>query len=236
MQSGPENPNPLYIKDHRIHLQKFIRLCHGISMTLIGGLERELGMEPKTLTKLHNFTSQSGDQIRFIKCLSQQANDRSTALGEHTDFGSLTVLFNRIAGLRIVEPGVESSYDDWPWVRPKPGHAIINVGDALVKFTNGLFRSNIHRVDPPPSNQASSIRYSLGYFSRPADDVILKRVEGYDAIPPLAPAQVEEGRTSKDWLLSRFMGRRVGVFKGPEHWDTIQGTELMSQRKTTQAI
>jgi isopenicillin N synthase-like dioxygenase len=231
MQVGFENPNPDFIKAHRATVQRFIGLCHGISMALLQGLERKLGMAPGTLVNLHNISEPSGDQIRCIKCPPQSENDRSTALGEHTDFGSFTVLFNRISGLRVVEPGIQNAYEDWPWVRPKPSHAIINVGDALVKFTNGLLRSNVHRVDPPISTQGHSVRYSLGYFSRPADNVVLKRLDGCAAIPPLQIGQVEEERTSKDWLLSRFMGRRVGVFKGPEHWDTIQGTERLSMGK-----
>ena len=34
------------------------------------------------------------------------------------------------------------------------GHAIVNLGDAMVNFTNGLLRSNIHRVVSPPGEQA----------------------------------------------------------------------------------
>ena len=111
-------------------------------------------------------------------------------VGEHTDFGSITVLFNRLAGLRIVEPGVTNAWEDWPWVPPKSNHAIINLGDAMVKLTNGLFRSNVHRVDPPPSEQASAARFSLVYFSRPRDDVLLKRVQGSELIPALGEGLV----------------------------------------------
>lgn len=89
-----------------------------------------------------------------------------------------------------MEPGVDNAWDDWPWVPPKSNHAIINLGDAMVKLTNGLFRSNVHRVDPPPSEQASATRFSLVYFSRPTDHVLLKRVQGSELIPPLAEGVV----------------------------------------------
>ena len=100
----------------------------------------------------------------------------------------------------------------------------------MVKMTGGLFRSNVHRVDPPPSAQASHTRYSLVYFSRPRDNVILKRIEGSDMIPKLPPGMIEEEINAKDWILRRAMGKRVGNFQGEEHWDRMQGTEAYSKK------
>lgn len=37
--------------------------------------------------------------------------------------------------------------------------------------------------------------------------------------------QVEEEINSKDWVLRRAMGKRVGNFQGEDHWDRMQGTE-----------
>jgi len=60
----------------------------------------------------------------------------------------------------------EEEGEHWCYVRPLEGHCIINLGDALVKFTKGVLRSNIHRVVSPPGGQAGTTRYSLVYFSR----------------------------------------------------------------------
>ena len=229
MQTGPENPNPTLITSHRTLIQRYITLCHQVVDQILSGLETQLGLPPSTLIDLHNLAAESGDHVRFLKCPSQPAQDRQTAVGEHTDFGSITVLFNRLAGLRVVEPGVHNDWDNWPWVPPRSDHAIINLGDAMVKLTNGLFRSNVHRVDPPPSEQASAPRFSLVYFSRPRDDVLLKRVSGSELIPKLPEGVVEEDICSKDWVLRRAMGKRVGNFQGEEHWDRMQGTEATSK-------
>ncbi len=155
------------------------------------------------------------------------------ALGEHTDFGSLTLLFNRLAGLQILPPGKDAQ---WVYVRPLPGHAIVNLGDAMVKFTNGLLRSNIHRVVSPPGEQAGCTRYSLVYFARAEDDVLLRRLDGGDAngegvIPELAKAEVEEAVKSKDWVLWRALGNRVVVGqKEFEESKWSRGTEEISRR------
>lgn len=113
---------------------------------------------------MHKIDGRSGDQIRFVKAPPQPKEDRRTALGEHTDFGSVTVLFNRLGGLQVLPPGRDAQ---WCYVKPLDGHAIINLGDAMVKFTNGLLRSNIHRVSAPPGDQAEYNRFSLVYFNRP---------------------------------------------------------------------
>lgn len=78
----------------------------------------------------------------------------------------------------------------------------------MVKFTNGLLRSNIHRVVSPPGDQAKETRYSLVYFSRPEDDVVLKRLEGSDIIPPLADGHDEIAMNSKEWIKLQAMKLR----------------------------
>ena len=83
----------------------------------------------------------------------------------------------------------------------------------MVKFTNGLLRSNTHRVVSPPGAQAECTRYSLAYFARPEDNVILKRLEGSCVIPELREGEVEEEITSKEWILTKALGLRVAFFK-----------------------
>ncbi|EER38322.1 oxidoreductase [Histoplasma capsulatum H143] len=183
-------------------------------------------------SNMHRLHAISGDQVRIIKAPPQPLDDRRTSLGQHTDFGSVTVLFNRVGGLQILPPGQDA---EWCYARPLPGHAIINLGDATVKFTNGLLRSNIHRVVSPPGAQAETTRYSLVYFARPEDDVILKRLEGSDCIPPLtlrdetAAVVEEEEIRSKDWIIRRALGNRRALHKEIDYAQSM-GTESMSRR------
>ena len=168
------------------------------------------------------------------------------ALGEHTDFGSVTVLFNRLGGLQVKMPAEEGRgggeeregkgrVGEWVYVRPLEGHAVVNLGDAMVKFTNGLLRSNIHRVVSPPGEQRGETRYSVVYFSRPEDEVLLKRLEGGEGgggvIPELGEGEgeVEEEICARDWIIRRALGRRVGVFR-EEEWERGLGTERLSGR------
>lgn len=72
----------------------------------------------------------SGDQIRLIKSPPQPETESRIALGKHTDFGSITILFNQLGGLQILPPGEDPQ---WTFVRPLPGHCIVNLGDAMVR-------------------------------------------------------------------------------------------------------
>lgn len=193
---------------------------HALVDLLLTLLNRQLGLPYDKLPSLHRLASISGDQVRWVNAPPQPTDDRRTALGQHTDFGSVTILFNRLGGLQVLPP----NSDEWSYVKPLRGHAVINLGDAMVKLTAGILRSNIHRVVNPPGQQASHTRMSLVYFARPADDVILKALDGSNLIDerrrqcPETPD--EEEITSKEWILRRALGRRQGG-----DWSKAGGTE-----------
>ncbi|RAK93869.1 oxidoreductase [Aspergillus costaricaensis CBS 115574] len=222
----PPLPSPPILQESRPLLSSFIQTSHNIVTLLLSILSTSLSLpSSSTLPNLHRLTSPSGDQIRFIKAPPTTTTTQNPTLGEHTDFGSVTILFNRLGGLQVLPPGADA---EWTYVRPLPGHAIINLGDAMVKFTNGLFRSNIHRVVAPPGQQAGFTRYSLVYFARPEDEVPLRRLES-DRIPALGEGVVEEEISSKDWVIRRALGRRVDLGR-PVDYEKAAGTEGVSRR------
>jgi len=112
--------------------------------------------------------------------------------------------------------------EDWLYVQPLRGHCIVNLGDALVKFTRGVLRSNIHRVVNPPGEQADEVRYSLVYFARPENDILLKALEGSAVIGEGKEEEGEEEITAKEWILRRALGRR-----GVGDWSKSNGTEYV---------
>ncbi len=229
---GRKWPAPDVLESHRTLLKSFMTSAHGIVTLVLELLNEHLQLPAGKLQSMHRLTEgHSWDQVRFIKAPPQPKDDLRTSLGEHTDFGSVTVLFNRLGGLQVLPPGKDA---DWCYVKPLPGHAIINLGDAMVKFTNGRLRSNIHRVNAPPGVQGDCTRYSLVYFNRPENEVMLRRLEGSDKIPPLMDGEVEEVINSQDWIIRRALGKRHEL-KGKEAFDwendKTRGTEEMSKRR-----
>jgi len=76
----------------------------------------------------------------------------------------------------------------------------------MTKLTNGLLRSNIHRVVAPPGEQAEWTRYSVVYFARPEDDVVLKTLES--EIIPKGEGKGEEEMSAKEWILLQALRLR----------------------------
>ncbi|EFE41858.1 oxidoreductase, 2OG-Fe(II) oxygenase family, putative [Trichophyton verrucosum HKI 0517] len=99
---------------------------------------------------------------------------------------------------------------NWIPANPLPGHCIILMGEQLAKLTEGGVRANVHRVCAVPGMQTSNPRYSLVYFSRPEDDVILKQLAGI----PVVPRPMTAHKSSRE-LPSQC--KRIGkVFEGKE--------------------
>ncbi|KAL1590013.1 hypothetical protein WHR41_01396 [Cladosporium halotolerans] len=195
-------PGVLRAEEARGLLAGFVRRGHAVVSLLLRVLEERLGVD---LRGLHRLEKESGDQVRWVRAPAREEGEdegeEKRALGEHTDFGSLTLLANRLGGLQILPPDSKT----WTYVRPLRHHLIVNLGDALVKFSGGQLRSNLHRVVRAPGEQSRLPRMSLVYFSRPEDDVVLR-----DLTKGEHGASAEGGVTAKEWILRRALGRRVG--------------------------
>lgn len=201
-------PCPNLIKQHWALLGDYARNCRAAIDIMFSHLDKHLELPIGTLYKLHRIEQMSGDHVRFNKSTAGKFDAERAKTGEHTDFGSLTILFNWLGGLQIRMPET----DDWVYVRPVPGSAVVNLGDALVKFTAGLLRSNVHRVVPPMPPQDGIDRHSLVFFSRPEDAVVLRRLQG-GIIDKQPVSQKEEMEmTSEEWILRRSVGDLKGVY------------------------
>ncbi|KAM0156964.1 hypothetical protein ACHAQE_006127 [Botrytis cinerea] len=90
------------------------------------------------------------------KPLSASNEEEEVGLGAHSDYECFTLL------LQDSTPGLEVLSPDGKWVAAEPveGGIVVNVGDFLMRWTNGLYRSTIHRV----VNRTAKTRYSVPLF------------------------------------------------------------------------
>jgi isopenicillin N synthase-like dioxygenase len=100
-------------------------------------------------------------------------------VGEHTDYGLLTILRqDPTSGLQVRRtPGVQGGgprSDDWIDAPPIPGSFVVNIGDMLERMTGGAYRSTPHRV----RNTSDVGRLSFPFFFDPSWDAVVPVPEG----------------------------------------------------------
>ncbi|XP_051113999.1 2-oxoglutarate-Fe(II) type oxidoreductase hxnY-like isoform X2 [Andrographis paniculata] len=89
--------------------------------------------------------------------------------GAHSDFGLITLLAtDDVLGLQICEDR-DADPQIWKYVPPVKGAFIVNLGDMLECWSNGIFRSTLHRVLINTQE-----RYSIAFFIEPSHDCIVE--------------------------------------------------------------
>ena len=127
------NSNPLAFEKGRPLLTSCAKSMHSLASIILTHLSTHLALPPQTLSSMHALTERSSSNLRSLHMPPQQASAAQTSLMGHTDNGSVTVLFNIVGGLQVLD-----ETDNWCYVRPEPGHAIINIGDSMVQVGRGL--------------------------------------------------------------------------------------------------
>lgn len=91
-------------------------------------------------------------------------------VGEHTDYGLLTILKqDNIGGLEVKVDG------NWIAAPPIENTFVCNIGDMLERITGGYYLSTPHRV----LNTSKNSRYSFPYFFDPAFDANVQTIPAY---------------------------------------------------------
>jgi len=117
---------------------------------------------------------------------------QSWGVGEHTDYGLLTLLAqDEHGGLQVKTPG------GWIEAPPVPGALVCNIGDMLERLTGGRFKSTPHRV----LNRSGHDRLSFPLFFDP------------DFTARLQPLPVDRTTIAAD-RAERWDGASVHEFEG----------------------
>ncbi|CAG8953836.1 hypothetical protein HYFRA_00006728 [Hymenoscyphus fraxineus] len=177
--------------------------------------DKILGLTTGTLSSLQSVDQPSGTIIRMVRYPSQTTDDRRTALLPHTDYGTLTLLVSVLGGLQILPHGAS----EWQYVEPKPGCVIVNVGDALVEWTGGVLRSNLHRATVPPGLQAECVRHSIAYLIRLGREIPMRRLVGGHI--PAATAGEDMDMTASEWEMKKTMALKAGADIARSHGGTV---------------
>ncbi len=118
--------------------------------------------------------------------------------GAHTDYGSLSILYQTHAygGLQVQLS--DGAWLDVPFV---DNSFVVNLGDLLAVWTNDRWVSTMHRVVNPPRDFATDSRMSLVFFHQPNFDSVIECIptcSSAESPPRHAPT------TSGEWILEKL--------------------------------
>ncbi|KAI0969686.1 hypothetical protein F4678DRAFT_437914 [Xylaria arbuscula] len=198
--SKATQPIPKSIEPYEADLSSFRDSCQNLCRKLLLLFGIGLGVDPPDFfTRGHSPDEVSGSVLRFLyyppPSATPSAQENDVRAGAHSDYGSVTLLFRLKgqAGLEILTPT-----NGWAAVPVCPPGTetdasppiLVNIGDLLSYWTNGLLRSTVHRVTFASSGtnkgahaaaltdgeSTTDPRYSIVYFCHPADDTPLTAV------------------------------------------------------------
>lgn len=169
----------------RVVLEYMDALTH-LGHTLMEGLALSLGLEESYFHARY-----TADPFLLFRIFHYPpADEPEWGVGEHTDYGVLTILKqDDKGGLEVRSKG------GWMAAPPIPNSFICNLGDMLDRMTGGLYRSTPHRVRSGPHS-----RLSFPFFFDPAFSAEVKPI-------PTAQVRVDD----KD---QRWDGASVHAFRG----------------------
>lgn len=145
-----------------------------VAKELLGGISQGLGLEECDLEK--TLDMKSGFQI-FIANYYPRCPQPELALGmpPHSDHGLLTLIIqNQVGGLQVQHQG------KWIHVNALPNSLLVNTGDHLEIFSNGKYKSNLHKVVV----NNTSLRISVAVIHGPSLEAI---------VSPASPLVQSEG-------------------------------------------
>ncbi len=149
----------------RCAVTAYIDAATRAAAALMEGVSESLGLEPGYFAS--HYTGEPTVLFRIFhypasRAAPQEPVDvdwsQSWGVGEHTDYGLLTLLAqDRWGGLQVKSP------DGWIEAPPIEGALVCNIGDMLERLTGGRYKSTPHRV----RNVSGQDRLSFPLFFDP---------------------------------------------------------------------
>jgi len=168
--------------EFRDDITGFYKACLEGAYRIQRVFSKALGMDQDFFVQFHQGENVS---LRLLYYPSSVVDDIAVGqlgAGAHTDYGMITLLFQKdIGGLEV-----QDEEGTWHPVAPEADAIVINTGDLMERWTNGRYRSTPHRVQP---KLGDIDRYSIALFVDPDTETLVKVLDSCleDGAPPKFP-------------------------------------------------
>ncbi|XP_059313786.1 2-oxoglutarate-dependent dioxygenase 19-like isoform X2 [Lycium ferocissimum] len=136
----PHFHSPTKPQGYRDITSEYTQKIREVARKLLSGISESLGLEESFLDRAPDL--ESGLQI-FVGNYYPGCPQPELTMGlpAHSDHGLLTILINnQVEGLQLQHQG------KWLHVKALPNSLLVNTGDHLEIFSNGKYKSNVHRA------------------------------------------------------------------------------------------
>lgn len=186
----PEDPAGL-----RPAVLTYMAAAERAAQALLAAMALALGLDADWFRR--HYTADPTVLFRVFRYPPQAPGQEGWGVGEHTDYGLLTLLLqDDVPGLQVRTP------DGWIDAPPLPGTLLCNLGDMLDRLTGGAWRSTPHRV----LNASGGERYSFPLFFDPAFDARVTPLPDRARIDPARVAADRADRWDGASVLAPFDG------------------------------
>lgn len=152
-------------------MESFYAAAFQTELQLLAALEMALELPATSLINIH-LTAQNEFRLLHYPAIptSELRDGSATRIAEHTDFGTITMLFqDSTGGLQVENQEQLGCFHDVS--TESQNEIILNIGDSLQRLTNDTFRAACHRVTFPPTIKADREeiipeRFSVAYFAK----------------------------------------------------------------------
>lgn len=158
-------PWPRAMPDLEPRMMAYYDKVNALGYELLKLFELALRMEEGALKQ---YFKKDMNSLRLLHYPPQPPDGDGAHLGAraHTDTNAFTILAQDANG------GLEIRNRDSEWVAVPPveGTFVVNVGEVLKVWTDGIFSSTLHRV----INRSGHERYSIPFFMYPSYDALIQ--------------------------------------------------------------
>jgi len=138
----------------------YYRAVFELGRTLLRGFALGLDL-PETF--FDHFVTAPPSQLRMLHYPPNPAPEVTVGIGAHTDYECFTILLPTAPGLEVM-----NGAGAWIDAPPRPGCFVVNIGDTLEMWTNGLLTATSHRV-----RKVAEERFSFPLFFSCDYDVVV---------------------------------------------------------------
>ncbi|KAF3930489.1 hypothetical protein ABW19_dt0200464 [Dactylella cylindrospora] len=201
-------------------MKEFFNTCKDLHMKVMRSIALGMGIDENYFDQ---YTDGGDNNLRLLHYPGQPKRvfkDKKNVVraGRHTDYGSITLLFQdgKNGGLQVKSP--QGTFVDAP---PIPGTIVINSGDLLSRWSNNTITSTEHQVVEPPAGDDVDFyppRYSIAYFCNPNFDKFIEAIPGtfIEGKSPEEGGKKYPGINSGEYLVQRL----AATFRGVPRYQT----------------